>query len=211
MSIAVNHFNYPSICLASQSPRRAQLLTLIGVPFDVFMPKDVDAAEALEAEIAGESPLDYVQRVAHLKALHAAEHLVVEGSSERPILCADTTVELDGVILAKPKDEADAIRILKILSGRTHQVHTAVVIVVGNHVLRRCVSSSVMFKPLSLFEIEAYVQSAEPFGKAGAYAIQGLGAIFVAHLSGSYSAVMGLPLCEVAQMLQETSTLMGTT
>lgn len=198
----MNPFCYPAIYLASQSPRRAQLLELMGVPFELFLPKNTKIAEELETEISGETALDYVQRVAHLKAVYAAESIKREGLVERPVLCADTTVELGGVVLAKPLDEADAKRILGLLSGRTHLVHTAVAVFVGGHVLQKCVSSDVTFKSLSAFEIDAYVQSGEPFGKAGAYAIQGMGAVFVSHLSGSYSAVMGLPVCEVAQTLQ---------
>ncbi|MGL4768448.1 MAG: Maf family protein [Formosimonas sp.] len=197
----MNSFNFPPIYLASQSPRRAQLLNLIGVPFEVFLPPDAVAAEALEAELQGESPLAYVQRVAALKAQYAAECIAAQGLSPRPILCADTTVELDGLILAKPVDAADAARMLRQLAGRSHQVHTAVALVAGAQVQQVCVSSEVRFAPMSEHEIAAYVASGEPFGKAGAYAIQGLGAAFVAHVSGSHSAVMGLPVHEVAQLL----------
>ena len=197
----MNPFNFPSIYLASQSPRRAQLLTLIGVPFEVFLPDDAAAAEALETELPNESPYDYVQRVVMLKAQHAAQSIARQSLPSRPILCADTTVAVDQNILAKPLYAADAARMLRQLSGRSHQVHTAVAILHNQQYQHICVTSDVTFKDLSEYEINAYIDSGEPFGKAGAYAIQGLGAAFVAHLSGSHSAVMGLPVHEVAQFL----------
>jgi septum formation protein len=198
----MNPFHFSPIYLASQSPRRAQLLDLIGVAHEVYRPDDAAYAETLEAEIAGESPHNYVQRVARLKATYAAQSLAKLPLVGRPILCADTTVALDDLILAKPVDATDAARMLRLLSGRTHQVHTAVAIAHAGGMLETCVTSEVTFKELSQADINAYIQSGEPFGKAGAYAIQGIGAMFISHLSGSYSAVMGLPIFEVSQMLK---------
>ena len=194
-------FPFQPIYLASKSPRRAFLLEQIGVPFEVFLPVDEDEAEALEVEYPNELPLDYVQRVCALKVQHAAQSLAASGLPARPILCADTTVAVGSSILAKPIDGADAERMLRLLSGCTHQVHTAVALMHKGQLLSTCVSSEVTFKSMHDAEIEAYIASGEPFGKAGAYAIQGYGSIFVAHLAGSYSAVMGLPTFEVAHML----------
>lgn len=201
----MNPFNFTPIYLASQSPRRAQLLTLIGVPFEVFLPDDAAAAEALEIELSNELPYDYVQRVVMLKAQYAAQSIVEQGLSHRPILCADTTVAVDGQILAKPVDEMDAARMLRLLSGRVHQVHTALALQTGSQLQHACVTNEVTFQTLSDAQINAYIATGEPFGKAGAYAIQGYAAAFVAHLSGSYSAVMGLPVHEVSQMLSRIS------
>ena len=201
----MNPFQFPCVYLASQSPRRAQLLKLVGIPFEVYLPEDNEAAEALEVELSNESPLDYVQRVAILKAEFAARSMAHQGMETRPILCADTTVAVDQHILAKPTDAADAARMLRMLSGRTHQVHTAVAVMLDDVLHQVCVTSDVTFKLLTDAEIEAYIASGEPFGKAGAYAIQGYASVFVSHLSGSYSAVMGLPVFEVAQMLASFS------
>ena len=201
----MNPFQFPCVYLASQSPRRAQLLQMIGIPFEVYLPEDTEAAEALEVELSNESPLDYVQRVASLKAEFAAQSMAYQGMETLPILCADTTVAVDQHILAKPTDAADARRMLRMLSGRTHQVHTAVAVMLDDVLHQVCVTSDVTFKWLADAEIEAYIASGEPFGKAGAYAIQGYASAFVSHLSGSYSAVMGLPVFEVAQMLASFS------
>ena len=163
----MNPFQFPCVYLASQSPRRAQLLKLVGIPFEVYLPEDNEAAEALEVELSNESPLDYVQRVAILKAEFAAQSMAHQGMETRPILCADTTVAVDQHILAKPTDAADAARMLRMLSGRTHQVHTAVAVMLGDTLHQVCVTSDVTFKLLTDAEIEAYIASGEPFGKAG--------------------------------------------
>lgn len=201
--MSVSHpFQFPHIYLASQSPRRAQLLAQIGVPFDVFLPKDSAAAELLELALPHEPPVDYVQRVS-LAKLQAIQLQMAEAQLPlKPILCADTTVAFAGEILGKPLDAADARRILSMLSGQKHQVHTAVAIAFQHEVKTVCVTSEVTFKTLSQAELDAYIDSGEPFGRAGAYAVQGLAAAFIAHLSGSYSSVMGLPVFEVAEMLQ---------
>lgn len=197
-----NPFNFPSIYLASQSPRRAQLLEQIGVPFELVLPNDPHAAERLEDVLADEKPLDYVQRVSKAKLQTIQIQMADSDAQQRPILCADTTVAFGDHILGKPVDADDARRILSMLSGHTHQVHTAVAIGFQGKVLSACVTSQVTFKTMAQNDIEAYVNSGEPFGRAGAYAVQGLAATFIAHISGSYSAVMGLPVFEVAELLK---------
>ena len=202
----MNPFKLPAIILASQSPRRAELLRQIGVPFDIVLPADLHAAEALEAILPNELPLDYVQRVCHAKAdmmrqQIAEDHALLQRN--RPILCADTTVAFENRILGKPQDAREATEMLNLLSGQTHQVHTAVSIALEHDFLSCVVSSDVRFRALSAEDIEAYIESGEPFGKAGAYAIQGYGACFVEHLQGSFSAVKGLPVFEVAQLLKQ--------
>ena len=197
-----NPFQFPRIYLASQSPRRAQLLEQMGVPFDVFLPNDAEAAELLEIALPKENPVDYVQRVSLAKLQAIQQQIKTVQLPPQPILCADTTVAFADEILGKPEDAADARRILSMLSGHTHQVHTAVALAWGRDVKRACVTSQVTFKTISPAELEAYIQSGEPFGRAGAYAVQGLAATFIEHLSGSYSSVMGLPVFEVARLLQ---------
>ncbi len=201
----MNPFHFPAIVLASQSPRRAELLRQIGVPFKVVLPLDPHAAETLEAVLPNEVPLSYVQRVCRAKAEMMRQQIAELGSSEqqsRPILCADTTVAFGNEILGKPVDAQEVRVMLGRLSGQTHQVHTAVAIAWQGAMIEQVVSSDVSFRPITPEEIEAYIESGEPFGKAGAYAIQGFGACFVAHLRGSFSAVKGLPIFEVAQMLR---------
>jgi septum formation protein len=200
----VNPFHFPTISLASRSPRRAELLKQMGVPFEVILPLNPKAAEELEQVGAGENPLAYVERVAMDKAVmmqaQVAEHGTVFQRA-RPILCADTTVSFAGLILGKPDSKQSAQEMLSMLSGQVHQVYTAVVLVHKEAFLPKVVCSEVRFKTLSDAQIESYVNSGEPFGKAGSYAIQGYGACFVEHLSGSFSAVKGLPVFEVAELL----------
>ncbi|HEU5134212.1 MAG TPA: Maf family protein [Steroidobacteraceae bacterium] len=181
----------PVLRLASASPRRRQLLELIGVPH-VVLPADIDETPRT-AEPAGE----YVVRLAREKA--AAIWAVAQ---DLPVLAADTTVVVDEEILGKPESEAQAHDMLGKLSGREHLVHTGVALIAGGaqQVVRS--STLVKFSPLSREQIHAYWQSGEPQGKAGAYAIQGLGAVFVAGITGSYTGVMGLPLFETAQLLR---------
>ncbi|AXF85723.1 Maf-like protein YhdE [Ephemeroptericola cinctiostellae] len=197
-----NPFQFPRIYLASQSPRRAQLLEQMGVPFDVFLPEDSAAAELLEVVLPNEDPVDYVQRVSLAKLQAIQQQINTARLPPQPILCADTTVAFAAEILGKPEDAADARRILTMLSGQVHQVHTAVALACGHEVKRTCVTSQVTFKTISPVELEAYIDSGEPFGRAGAYAVQGLAATFIEHLSGSYSSVMGLPVFEVARLLR---------
>ena len=212
-----DRFATPSLWLASQSPRRAQLLTQLGVPHAVMLPSDVDAAEALEAPLAGELPSDYVQRVtlaklaasvAHRKAVSAHEIPLDGGGSSyshlsQPVLCADTTVALGDEILGKPEDAADAARMLACLQGRTHQVFTAVAVAWRDRQAAALSTSLVSFAPMSAADIAAYVASGEPMGKAGAYGIQGLAAQYIARIDGSYTGIMGLPVFETAQLLKQ--------
>ena len=199
------------IYLASQSPRRAQLLAQINVAHRLLLPSNAQeqaAAEALEEVLPGEAPRDYVQRVTRLKvqaswARWQARHASAPADwPAAPILCADTTVALGTQILGKPADAAEAVQMLQTLSGQTHEVLTAVALVDVAGELHQALSvSSVQFKHLSAAEIAAYVASGEPLGKAGSYGIQGAAAAFVPQLSGSYTGIMGLPLFETAQLL----------
>lgn len=182
----------PVICLASMSPRRRELLAQIGVPHRVA------AAHVDETLLSKESPPDYVERLARLKAA-----TVLERGEALPVLAADTTVVLEGSIYGKPVDRADGLAMLAALSGKTHQVLTAVALATRRGVALRINCSSVTFRDIALAEREAYWETGEPRDKAGGYAIQGLGAVFVAALSGSYSGVMGLPLLETAQLLRD--------
>ena len=190
------------IYLASQSPRRRQLLAQIGVRFEPLLPRDDEDAEALEAECAGELPADYVLRVTRAKLQAARARLQHGGGPDAPILCADTTVALGRRVLGKPRDAADAIATLGLLSGRTHRVLTAVVVGAGRRSHCAVSSSHVRFAALPACAIEAYVASGEPFGKAGAYAIQSQASAWIAHIEGSYSGIMGLPLFETARLLR---------
>ncbi len=195
------------IYLASQSPRRAQLLGQIGVAHQTLLPgtsaAEQAAAEALEAQLHGELPLAYVQRVTLLKLKAARLRLRQSGLPQAPILCADTTVALGKRILGKPADAADAVQMLSALSGRSHRVMTAVAVGYGAKTLLRVNTSRVRFAPLPQAWLTAYVSSGEPMGKAGAYAIQGLIAAYIESISGSHSGIMGLPLFETAQLLMQ--------
>jgi septum formation protein len=191
------------VWLASQSPRRRQLLDLLGVAHRPLLPGDDEDAEALEAERAGELPLDYVQRVTAAK-LHAAQaRRRARGLDAAPILCADTTVALGRRILGKPHDAADAAATLTLLGGRTHRVITCVGVARGRSVQLATSVSRVRVAPMPAAAIARYVASGEPFGKAGAYAIQGPFAAWVERIEGSHSAIMGLPLFETAQLLRQ--------
>jgi septum formation protein len=192
----------PWLYLASQSPRRRQLLDQLGVKHELLLPDPDEDAESLEAERAGESPEDYVQRVTLAKwqaAVQRRERRVAQGGSpDAPILCADTTVALGDEILGKPADAAHAAQMLSRLSGRDHRVLTAVVV---NGQLKLS-TSHVQWRVLGEDEIARYVASGEPMGKAGAYAIQGRSGAWTAHVDGSYSGIMGLPLFETAELLK---------
>lgn len=181
----------PVVRLASASPRRRQLLELIGVPH-VVTPADID-----ETRRANEAGPDYVARLAGEKAA-AVRNL----HPDLPVLAADTTVDVGGEILEKPQDEDDAIRMLSLLSGREHQVHTGLCAISEKAPSVIVSSTDVLFRKISLKEMRVYWASGEPQGKAGAYAIQGLGAVFVEKVNGSYSGVMGLPLFETARILK---------
>ncbi len=191
------------IYLASQSPRRRELLTQIGVVHELLLPTPDEDAESLEVVLAGEAPDVYVQRVTALKLIAARARLVRAGGQNRPILCADTTVAMGGEILGKPEHADDAQRMLRALSGQTHRVFTAIAIGWGDKTAQACCESRVTFAEMSETEIAGYVASGEPMGKAGAYGVQGLAAAFIARIEGSYSGIMGLPLFETAQALRE--------
>lgn len=184
----------PRIYLASRSPRRGELLTQIGVSFDVM------AADTDESVYPGELPQDYVGRVASAKARVVRERLPPEDA--RPILAADTAVIVEERILGKPRDREDGLEMLRSLSGRSHRVLTAVALVAGERQWMALSVSRVTFRHLAEEEMRRYWRSGEPIGKAGGYAIQGLGALFIAGLDGSYSGVMGLPLFETGQLLE---------
>ncbi len=211
---------YDFIYLASQSPRRQELLSQIGVRFELLLPGPDEDAESLEFALENESAADYTQRVtiakssAALKRWHQSHQVDVE-LSWAPILCADTTVSLPGSpdheILGKPRDQEDAMRILHILSGQTHWVYTAVAITPEPTSIPVCVlqKSKIRFATLSPEQIERYVSSGEAFGKAGAYGIQGMAATFIEEISVSYSGIMGLPLFETTQLLQAAHVRFG--
>jgi septum formation protein len=182
----------PVLCLASASPRRRELLAQIGVPHLVT------GAHIDESHHPGERPHDYVQRMARTKA-----QTVWEQDLSLPVLGADTTVVLDGKVFGKPADRADALHMLGLLSGRTHEVLTAVALASKEGLAMRVSVSAVRFRMLTADEISAYWETGEPRDKAGAYAIQGRGAVFVESLTGSFSGVMGLPLFETSQLLRE--------
>lgn len=190
------------IYLASQSPRRRQLLEQLGVPHALLLPDDADAAEALEAERAGEAPGAYVRRVTRLKLDHALRALAERQRPPAPVLCADTTVALGRAILGKPRDAQHAAAMLRQLSGGTHRVITAVAVQSNDERHEAVSESRVRFAPLNEDDIAAYVASGEWEGKAGAYAIQGRAAAFIEHISGSYSGIMGLPLFETSAILR---------
>ncbi len=199
----------PFIYLASQSPRRAELLRQIGVPFELLLPDPHEDAESLEAQVPGESPSAYVQRVTLLKLQAALKRRARLKLAPAPILCADTTVALGRRIFGKPLDEADATAMLGELSGREHRVLTAVAIGQGTRLHAALSASRVQFLALSDHAIRAYLASGESQGKAGAYAVQGLAASFIARISGSYSGIMGLPLHETAHLLSNFASLGG--
>jgi septum formation protein len=192
----------PWLYLASQSPRRRQLLDQLGVRHELLLPDPEEDAESLEAEHTGESPEDYVQRVTLAKweaaVQRRARRAANGGWADAPILCADTTVALGNEILGKPANAAHASEMLSRLSGQDHRVLTAVVV---NGQLKLS-TSHVQWRALSEDEIARYVASGEPMGKAGAYAIQGRSGAWTSRMDGSYSGIMGLPLFETAELLK---------
>lgn len=190
------------IYLASQSPRRKQLLEQLGVRHELLLPDESEDAEALEDLVRGESPADYVQRVTALKLDAALRRQRQRGLPNAPVLCSDTTVALGRRIYAKPLDQQDALRMLSELSGRTHRVLTAVALGTTRRRFAALSVSRVRFAALTAQQLEAYGRSAEPMGKAGAYAVQGRAAEFIERIEGSYSGIMGLPLFETAQLLR---------
>jgi septum formation protein len=181
----------PVLCLASASPRRRELLSQIGVSHMVA------GADIDEAVFPGEAPREYVTRLAREKAL-----AIRRAGQQLPVLAADTTVVVDGNIFGKPRDQAHAVYMLGALAGRTHEVLTAVALADSRGVSERLSSSAVKFREITPAECVAYWETGEPRDKAGGYAIQGLGAVFVESLNGSYSGVMGLPLFETGELLR---------
>ncbi len=194
----------PRIHLASRSPRRRELLTQIGVQFDTMIFRDGTRAdkETDETPLPGEDPIDYVQRVARAKAEHGWRCVGWRKLLAQPVLSADTTLEFEGEVIGKPVDADDAMRILTQLSGKTHRVLTAVAVCLDTRVETALSVSDVRFSALDVADIRRYVESGEPMDKAGAYGIQGRAGVFVEHLAGSYTGVMGLPLHETALLLR---------
>jgi septum formation protein len=193
----------PFIYLASQSPRRSQLLTQLGIAHELLLADAEEDAESLETHIPGESPMDYVQRVTRFKLEAAIKRMQLRNLPPAPVLCADTTVALGDTIYAKPMDTEDAVRMLRALSGQTHVVLTAVAIGTTSRCEQACSVSEVTFAAMTDTEIRAYVDSGEPMGKAGSYAVQGLAAAHISRITGSYTGIMGLPLYETAQLLKK--------
>jgi septum formation protein len=193
------------IYLASRSPRRRDLLKQIGVPFELLLLRedlrrgvDVD-----ETPMADESAGVYVLRIARLKAEMAVRQIAYRNLPQKPVLAADTTVVFDGEIIGKPDDAEHAARMLRTLSGREHQVLTAVAVALREQTETQISVSSVWFRELSDADVRRYCASGEPLDKAGAYAIQGRAGAFVTRITGSYSGIMGLPLAETVELLQK--------
>lgn len=195
----------PRLYLASASPRRRELLTQIGLAHEVLLAPAPPGED--EPQHPGESAADYVRRTARDKALRGHDWMRAQSLPALPLLAADTTVILAGEVLGKPADRDDAIRILRALSGSAHEVHTAVAVWSGDRLLEAVSVTEVRMRDLSDEEIARYCDSGEPFGKAGAYGIQGLAGTFVSHIAGSYTGVMGLPLFETANLLREAGIL----
>ena len=190
------------IYLASQSPRRRQLLEQLGVRYQLLLPDEGEDAESIEAVLGNEPPASYVKRVTALKLAAAMQRRKRRGLAAAPVLCSDTTVAFGRTIYGKPLDAADARRMLEELSGKTHRVLTAVSVATDRKQVQILNESLVTFATLTRPQILAYVGTGEPLGKAGAYAVQGRAAAFIAKISGSYSGIMGLPLFETAQLLR---------
>ena len=197
------------IYLASQSPRRAQLLQQLGVTHRPLLAARRENAERLEEERPGEAPVDYVRRVTLAKLLAARTRLQQRGLPEAPILTADTTVAVGRRVFGKPRDAEDAAATLRALAGRWHQVLTAVAVSHGSQSLLALSASRVRFASLSQGTVERYIASGEPFGKAGAYAIQGPISAWIERVEGSYSGIMGLPLFETRELLQRARVRFG--
>ncbi len=196
------------VYLASQSPRRRQLLEQLGIRYELLLADDTEDAEALERVLPNEAPRAYVQRVTLLKLEAALARMKRRGLPFAPVLCSDTTVALGKTILGKPDDAKHAAQILGALSGQTHRVLTSVAMGTlskSGKLLKTeqgLSVSNVRFAPLTRAQIQTYVASGEPMGKAGAYAVQGRAAAYIEHISGSYSGIMGLPMFETAQLLR---------
>ena len=190
------------VYLASQSPRRKQLLEQLGVRYELLLPDDSEDAEALEVVHKNELPAAYVKRVTLAKLDAAVARLKRRHLVPAPVLCSDTTVALGRTIYGKPVDAEDAKRMLSELAGHTHRVLTAVALQAGRRRLETLSSSKVTFEAMTRQQISAYVATGEPLGKAGAYAVQGRAALHITRIDGSYSGIMGLPIRETALLLQ---------
>jgi septum formation protein len=197
----------PFIYLASQSPRRSQLLDQIGVAHHILVAdaaeNAIEDAEALEIALKNEAPKSYVMRVTGLKLDAAVARMKKRGLAAAPILCADTTVAMGRVIYGKPENAADAARMLSELSGKTHRVLTAVAVAHGRKRVSLLSESKVTFAKMTKAQIASYIATGEPLGKAGSYGVQGMAAGMIEHISGSYSGIMGLPLFETTQLLRQ--------
>jgi septum formation protein len=191
------------IYLASQSPRRRQLLEQLGVRHELLLPDHHEDSEALEAVQPGEAPAAYVRRVTGLKLDAALARLKRRGLAPAPVLCSDTTVALGRAIYGKPVDGSDAARMLRELAGQTHRVLTAVAMQSGRKRVEALSDSRVTFAAMTPAQVRAYVATGEPIGKAGAYAVQGRAAAHISRIAGSYTGIMGLPLFETAQLLRQ--------
>lgn len=193
------------IYLASKSPRRRELLRQIGVDFELLMLRDDPARgpDVSEDVLPGETPENYVARVTLEKANAAQKAMLLRRLPVRMILTADTTVTIDGRILGKPADKAEAKQMMHALSGRTHQVLTSVVLIHDEETFQITQQSDVTFAAMTENEIEAYCSLKEPYDKAGGYAVQGVASLFIQEISGSYSGIMGLPIYETAQLLRQ--------
>lgn len=189
------------VYLASQSPRRRQLLEQLGVRYELLLPDDKEDAEALEVVLTNEAPAAYVKRVTNLKLDAAVARLKRRQLMPAPILCSDTTVALKRTIYGKPDGEEDARRMLAELAGQSHRVLTAVAVQSGRKRFEALRTSRVTFEAMTAVQISAYVATGEPLGKAGAYAVQGRAAMHITQISGSYSGIMGLPIRETALLL----------
>ncbi len=190
------------IYLASQSPRRRQLLEQLGVKYELLLADEAEDAEALEAVLKNEAPAAYVKRVTALKLEAAIARMKRRKLESAPVLCSDTTVALGRVIYGKPENAGDAVRMLTELGGTTHRVLTAVAVQAGKRRFEALSTSRVSFEAMSKTQIRDYVATGEPLGKAGAYAVQGRAAVHITEIKGSYSGIMGLPLWETARVLR---------
>lgn len=190
------------VYLASQSPRRRQLLEQLGVQYELLLADASEDAEALELMLKNEAPAAYVKRVTALKLDAAVARLVRRKLPPAPVLCSDTTVAMGRTIYGKPENAQDAERMLSELAGRTHRVLTAIAVQQGAQRFQAVSTSRVSFEPMTAEKINAYVATGEPMGKAGAYGIQGRVAMHIMRIDGSYSGIMGLPLWETASLLQ---------
>lgn len=193
------------IYLASRSPRRRELLKQIGVPFELLLLRtDLRrGADVDETLLPDESPGVYALRIANAKVKSAVQQVALRGLPQKPVLAADTVVVFDDQVIGKPEDVEHAARILRALSGREHQVLTAVAVALREKIETQISVSSVWFRELSDAEIRRYCASGEPLDKAGAYAVQGRAGSFVTRIAGSYSGIMGLPLAETTELLQK--------